>query len=308
MNRLALLSLAAALCACKVPPTTDVCSPNPCTQENRNVCVAEAGEARCLCNEGHLPRPNGACEAVGAGNCPEHGGDVSEPDDCLAKANAVTLGVTQNLTIDPPGDYDFFGFDGAEKTVYSASAQAQGTLYPRIDVFDANGTWLGADERAGTARLAFRTRGSGSYYFRVSHSPVDPSVGVGAYAVTLQSLGAEDHGDSATEASPIGVFGPGSTVTSTGGTFLYPDDQDWFSFDADTTHTYRLTFDVTQTVPRVAVFFSGKLDTPLFTAQGASFDFGFPPQNLGGANSGRVYLVLYAPRTLGNYSFSVTSN
>jgi len=68
--------------ACVVKKADDnPCDPNPCNQAHRSVCVEEAGEARCLCDEGFITRPNGACEAVGPSNCAEHGGDAAEPDD-----------------------------------------------------------------------------------------------------------------------------------------------------------------------------------------------------------------------------------
>lgn len=307
MRRLLLLPLVCAT-ACKVTPPANPCDPNPCVTANRTVCVADSGQAKCLCDDGFIPRPSGACEPVGANNCPEHAGDAAEPDDCLVKAVSTPVGTTRNQTIDPPGDYDFFRFDGAEKNVYAVDVTPGGALLPRIDVFDSNGTWLNSVEHVGATRLAFRTGGAGAYYFRVMHSPLDPSVGTGTYSVTLTGLGPEDYGDNATEAGVIFPAAPNQTVTPISGNFLYAGDQDWFAFDVSTTVAYRITFDATRTVPQVAIFYSGRLTTPVFTGQGSSLEYDPRPADLNNATTGRVYLVLYAPATLGAYTFAITSS
>src|SRR4051812_7961441 len=110
-----LLVLSLGGCKSKNHSLDDPCSPdapNPCDQTNRNLCVNEAGQPRCLCNAGFLPRPSGQCEPVDGNNCPEHPGDSAEPDDCLARAQLISTnnGGPKQQSIEPPGDYDYFNF------------------------------------------------------------------------------------------------------------------------------------------------------------------------------------------------------
>ena len=309
MNRLvrpALLVLALHTTACIVHSTDDShpCEPSPCTQANRSVCVEEAGEARCLCDSGFVSRPSGACELVSASNCAEHSGDAAEPDDCQARAHPLSSGGTaQEQSIDPIGDYDFFQFTTTARSVYALTAKAQGSLLPRVDVFDQGGEWLGSSEAPGRAELFFKARVASVHFARVSHSPVDPSAATGAYTLTLTSLGAEDHGDSPDEATHLTPESASTTTPSSiPGRFEYSRDEDWFTFSGDAGRTYQLLFDSTRTVPALAVFSSANLRQPLFTAQQADVSFALP-------SSGTFFIVLDPPQsTAGTYAFNFLVN
>ncbi|MFL5343256.1 MAG: calcium-binding EGF-like domain-containing protein [Hyalangium sp.] len=304
----ALLLVAALHATACVVNTTDTssCDPNPCTEANRGVCIEEAGEARCLCDTGFIARPSGACEAVGPSNCAEHAGDLSEPDDCQARAHPLSSGGPQvQQTIEPIGDYDFFQFNATARNVYSLTVKADGALMPRLDVFDQGGAWLTSAEAPGHVTLYFKARVTSSHFARVSHSPVDPSVATGSYTLAFNSLGTEDHGDSPDDTTHIS---PDSITTSTpssfSGRFEYPGDEDWFSFSGSAGHTYRLNFDPNQTVPPVAVFASSNLHQPLVTAQSPSVSF-FAPAN------DTFFIVLDPPQSLsgpGGYAFNLLVN
>ncbi len=302
-----LLVLASSLhgAACIVKGGDDTpCDPNPCTQANRGVCVAEAGEARCLCDTGFIARPSGACELVSASNCAEHAGDAAEPDDCSARARPLpSSGPSVHQTIDPVGDYDFFQFNASARDVYALSVTAEGSLMPRVDVFDQGGVWLTSAERPGRVELFFKARVSSPHFARVSHSPVDPSVATGGYSLSFKSLGQEDHGDFAEEATSISPDPTNTTSPrSVFGRFEYPLDEDWFTFSGSQGRTYRVLFEAPPVAPRVvpamAVFAGSNLRQPLFTFQSANAVFTLPA-------SGTFFIATAPPQsTEGSYAFN----
>lgn len=292
--------------ACIVTDNSDhnPCDPNPCTQANRSICVPEAGDARCLCDEGFIARPSGACEPVSASNCAEHAGDAAEPDDCFVRAQPIAGGGPSiRQTIDPIGDYDFFQFSTSARELYSISVTAEGSLMPRVDVFDQAGVWLTSAEKPGRVELFFKARVSSPHFARVSHSPVDPSVGTGGYTLSFKSLGQDDHGDFAEEATsispdPAGTTNPGSIF----GRFEYPSDEDWFTFRGEQGRTYRVLFDTNRTVPAMAVFSGANLRQPLLTFQTANVSFTLP-------STGTFFIATAPPQdSEGSYAFNFLVN
>ncbi len=295
-----LLALHGAGCVVKDAPDAS-CNPNPCREANRGTCVVEAGEARCLCDAGFISRPSGVCEPVGASNCAEHGGDSFEPDDCVARAQPLTSnGPARQQTIDPVGDYDFFQFTTTARHVYSINVKASGALLPRVDVFDQGGVWIAAAEAPGQAQFFFKARVSTPHFARISHSPLDPSVATGGYSLTFNSLGQEDHGDfaeDATRATPDHF--ETATPNSHYGRFEYPRDEDWFTFTASSTREYRLSFEGgSRLIPAVAVYSASNLNQPLFTDQNATVYFSVPA-------GGTAFIVIYSPKgEEGSYAFN----
>ena len=278
------------------------CEPNPCREANRTTCVVELKEARCLCDAGFIARPSGACEPVSASNCAEHGGDTFEPDDCLARAQPLASNSgTRQQTIDPAGDYDFFQFSAAARELFSISVRVDGgALMPRVDVFDQGGEWLAAGEDPGRTDFFFRADVASIYFARVSHSPVDPSVGTGGYSLSFNSLGEEDHGDFAEDATRLTPeFFETTNPASHYGRFEYPRDTDWFTFSASSSREYRLSFEAgTRIVPAVAVYSGSNLNQPLFTDQNATVYFSVPA-------GGTAFVVVYSPNNSeGSYAFN----
>jgi hypothetical protein len=306
MNR-PLLSLLLATSAlhgtgCVVGDAPDrSCDPNPCTEANRTTCVIEGSEARCLCDPGFISRPSGACEAVSTSNCAEHGGDSFEPDDCLARAQAVSgSSASRQGTIDPAGDYDFFQFNANANHVYSINVKASGALLPRVDVFDQGGVWRAAGEGPAELKFYFKARVGSPHFARISHSPLDPSAGTGGYSLSFNSLGQDDHADLAENATRLTPeYFETTAPTSNYGRFEYPGDEDWFTFSASSTREYRLSFEGgTRIVPAVAVYSSGNLNAPLFTDQNATVYFSVPA-------GGTAMLVIYSPqKSEGSYAFN----
>ncbi len=294
----------AVLCACTVrPKPADPCNvdgKSPCTEPNKSMCANEDGNARCLCNNGFLARPNGVCEPVGATNCPEHAGDGAEPDDCMARARSFQPGdSTRAQSIEPVGDYDFFTFNATAKNIYVITVKPEGSLAPRIDLFDQGGTWLAYDERVGQVELAYKAKVSAPHFFRVSHSPADPSVAIGGYSVSLIGGGADDHGDTPGESTAIApaVYPEnGSPIT---GRLQFPGDQDWFSFSGSSTQSYRITFDTSRgMVPNVALYSGQNADAPRWTAQQSIIDFDLPSSDTA------RFVVYSSAREMGSYAFT----
>ncbi|MFL5321702.1 MAG: hypothetical protein ACJ790_18715, partial [Myxococcaceae bacterium] len=174
------LALTACVLACTVKsrPPPDPCAPNPCTDANKTTCVVENATARCLCAQGFVARPSGACEAVTAANCPQHPGDSAEPDDCMTAAKPIkTTDQPRSQTIEPVGDYDFVQLTAENNFVYNVTVKAAGSpVLPRIDAFDQGGVWLSGIDGPGIAVLSFKAHYAGPHFLRVSHSPLDPSV------------------------------------------------------------------------------------------------------------------------------------
>jgi hypothetical protein len=276
------------------------CSINPCNEANRNRCVEEGGVSRCVCNAGYVARPGGACEEVSSANCPEHSGDPAEPDDCTSRARSLPMGKsTIAQTIDPAGDYDFARFEGKEGTIYELTVQGSGTLMPRIDAFDQGGQWLGSEEKQTKAVLRLKSRVTAQVFARVSHSPVDPSIGTGGYTLSLAELGLEDHSDvpaAATALAPSDASAGLPPVVR--GKLELSGDQDWFTFTGLTSQSYRLTFDPTEVVPQVALHAGADSTSPRWTVQQSVTDFEVP------ANEA-LFLRISDPGAVGDYSFTL---
>lgn len=282
------------------PPQQNVCDPNPCTELRKNLCVVENGNARCLCNAGFVSRPNGSCEELSTSNCPEHGGDADEPDDCQAKARALTTtGNGRARSISPAGDYDYFRFDAVQGDIYTATVVSDGPVYPRIDAFDQGGIYLAGIEQLQRARLSFKAATTAPHFLRVMHSPLDPSIAEGDYTITLVNAGTDDVGDrpqGSTLIAPDVAGTPSPRVFS--GRFEYSADQDWYGFSATTGTRYTVLFDTGKTVPTVALFRSADATEPEFVTTQASLEFFVP-------TSGTVYLAVYPPAAEeGSYAFT----
>jgi hypothetical protein len=287
------------------PPAKNPCDPSPCTQQGKTTCVNENGTARCLCDPGTVARPSGACEPVSAANCAEHPGDAFEPDDCLSRAAPLALSSQRQQSIEPIGDYDFFKLDATLRHVYTVTVEpGQGSLMPRVDVFDQAGVWMTSQDGRPKAQVSFKARATAPYYVRMSHSPVDPSAATGLYALSLSSLGQEDHGDSSTEPTNIiadvGGTAPSSLRTHSG-KLEYGQDVDWFALAATQGYTYRIDFKNLSGyyVPTLAGFTREDVKEPFLTIRNSFVE-------IRAATTTTLYLVMYSPQgDTGSYAFQV---
>ncbi|PTL78297.1 hypothetical protein [Vitiosangium sp. GDMCC 1.1324] len=305
LSRLSLLPLAAVLgtgCLVSTGPDTpkDPCSPNPCTQGDKTLCVNEDGNARCLCKQGTVLRPSGVCEPITTANCPEHSGDSSEPDDCLSRAKVLaTENASRQQSIEPVGDYDFFRIDGTLNTVYSVTVEpGQGSLMPRVDIFDKEGLWITSQDGRPKAQVGFKARATGAYYVRVSHSPMDASAATGLYSLAYSSLGQDDHGDASDKATTVvpDVGGATSPVDHYG-RLEYGQDVDWFSIAVTQGSTYRIEFRTDRAVPSLAAYTAQDVKTPFLTTRNSYVE-------ITAASTTTLYLALYSAQSEpGSYVF-----
>lgn len=284
-------------------PEKNPCEPNPCTQQGKTTCANENGTARCLCEPGTVARPSGVCEPVTTANCAEHAGDDYEPDDCLSRATSLTLGGTpRQQSIEPIGDYDFFKLDATLRHVYTVTVEpGQGSLMPRVDVFDQAGVWQTSQDGRPTAKVSFKARATAPYYVRMSHSPVDPSAATGLYSLSVASLGQEDHGDSSSEATNISAdMGGTASPTTRHGKLEFGQDVDWFALPATQGYTYRIDFKTTgYYVPTLAGFTREDVKQPFLTIRNSFVE-------IRAATTTTLYLVLYSPEgEVGSYGFQV---
>lgn len=308
LSRFLFLPLAAVLgTGCVVNPDPDPqgdpCDPNPCTEGDKTWCVNEDGNARCLCKQGTVQRPNGVCEPLTTLNCPEHTGDSSEPDDCLSRAVTLASDATtqRQQSIEPVGDYDYFRVDGTLRTVYSVTVEpGSGALMPRVDVFDQGGVWITSQDGRPKAQVGFKARATAPYYVRVSHSPFDPSAATGQYALTLTPVGEDPHGDSANDATTIVPdVGGTSSPTDRFGRLEYDQDQDWFAVSATQGVTYRIEFDTSRVVPALAGFTSQDVNNPFHTWSNSFVE-------IRAESTTTLYLVMYSDEgQTGGYAFRV---
>lgn len=309
MRAPALAALLAAGCAYvpPEPPGPNPCDPNPCAQAHRTVCSNQAGLPVCLCDPGYLPRPAGGCEAVTEANCPTHAGDSAEPDDCLANARAIAAGeAARSQSVDPVGDYDFFALTTSAANVYLATASPAGSLAPRIDLFDASGGHVSSAEYSaalGFARLGFRADYGGVYYLRVSHSPLDPSVGSGGYSFFVGSGGVDEYGNTRLSAAAIAAVQAGQANAAHAGAFQYDADEDWLAFSATASVQFTVSFDPGQVVPQMEIYTDAG-DLPLAVVRQAAASMIFSAAQLGSTN--KVYLRLLSPPGGGSYQFDLT--
>jgi hypothetical protein len=306
LSRLLFLPLSALLgtgCLIDTGPHTvkDPCDPNPCTQGDKTTCVNEDGNARCLCKEGTVARPSGACEAVTAANCAEHPGDSAEPDDCLARAATISSsGPQRQQSIDPIGDYDFFRLEATAQNIYSVAVEpGPGSLMPRVDVFDQGGVWISAHDGRPKAQVAFKARATAPHYVRVSHSPMDPSAATGVYAINVASLGQDDYGDTPGDATIVAPDVSGTTPTNRNGHIQFAQDEDWISFSVTQGTRYRIEFDTTRFIPALAGFTRDNTKEPVFTSRNSFVEFVAP-------SSTTLYIDFYSPNgETGSFGYRV---
>jgi len=177
-----------------------------------------------------------------------------------------------------------------------------------VDVFDQGGLFRTSSETPGRTELFFRANAAAPYFVRVSHSPVDPSVGTGGYTLSFKSLGQEDHGDfpdEATSLTPDAASTP--SPRSNFGRFEYPRDVDWFRFGVSQGRTYRLLFNSGDTstpraVPAVSIYAGSNFRQPVIVSQSTEVTFTAPV-------SDTVFVLMSPPQGIeGSYEFRFLVN
>lgn len=171
---------------------------------HQTVCTVNNGVATCSCEAGWLPGPNGGCMPMQAPDCStQHGGDAQEPDECPSLAGSLVAGLTQQHTLAPAGDVDWYQFRPTAGHVVEVSVAdlAGGSM---LDVFRADAVTPLAVDHSGLSpvvRFVVPSTNASPLYARVSSAT---GGGNDVYEVTLQDLGVDDLPDSLASAQPLG--------------------------------------------------------------------------------------------------------
>lgn len=202
----------------------DPCDPNPCTDANKTMCSVNAmQQAECSCDTGYQEDANGACVLIPPPMCTnQHStGDMYEPDECISLATPFPMNTTQDHSIQPAGDVDFYRVTVQQGEIISLAETTSTDVY--YTLYDTNG--MTVLYNTGYETLLWEFDVAGTYYIKARHSS---SSRTGNYSVTLTSLGQDDHGDTPATGTPI--------TPTTGpmmGTFETRGDVDVFALNVD---------------------------------------------------------------------------
>jgi len=157
--------------------------------------------------------------------------DIGTDDhgNSASTATPLPLGPT-GLTgrIVPAGDIDFFALDAVATHAYNISTTGIDTY---LYLYAPDGTTL--LKESDPVPVYLYAPQSGTYYVAVRHAS---STGTGQYTITVEDVGADDHGNDASSASLAFTSGIGVD-----GVINYPGDDDWFKFEATANHLYSIT-------------------------------------------------------------------
>ncbi len=151
--------------------------------------------------------------------------------DSMAGATSLTVGAPLATGfIELPADVDYFSFTATASRIYRFTCNPSAALVGcAVRVLNSTGTLLAA----GSTSVAFEAPAAGLHYVEVKASSSSYS---GSYTYVVEDIGADDHGDTITAATPISAFGTAAT-----GTIELAADVDYFSFTAVAGKLYRFT-------------------------------------------------------------------
>jgi hypothetical protein len=115
--------------------------------------------------------------------------DEYEPDDIMAQANAILLGVPQTHGIHEPGDRDWVFFEAVEGQTYVVeTSHLQGGMDTIIHLYDEEGEKLAEnDDHAGdqASRITWRARSSATLYVAVEDYYGDEATPEMGYTISV---------------------------------------------------------------------------------------------------------------------------
>jgi hypothetical protein len=168
-------------------------------------------------------------EDVGAD---DHGNDAAHATP------AYTSGVGVDGVINYPGDDDWFSFQADANHIYSINTayRAPSTSFDSyVYVYDINGTTV--LKESDPVPMVWSGSVAGTYYVRVRH--YYSTYTDYYYTLTITDLGTDDCGSGAsTSCLVVAGAPPGTGVT---GHIEVAGDDDWWAFDATSTHIYKCT-------------------------------------------------------------------
>ena len=155
-------------------------------------------------------------------------------DELLDAATPVDIGVSVQGELEYADDRDFFTFEATGGQYYELDVTL-GTLRDSVlDVYDADGNPLAGNDDYGdstASRLIWQAPGTGPYHVEVTS--FDTGTGTYTLTITLSDI-TDDHPNSTANATPVELG------AATQGELDYPDDGDFFAFDATEGEFYEL--------------------------------------------------------------------
>ena len=145
-------------------------------------------------------------------------GDGHDHGDDRSSATVVTLPSETAGRIDPGSDVDYFRFEVSETS--EVIIETTGDLGPDLTLEYDNGRVTPSQWRIR------RSLSAGTYYVRVES---DDSATTGAYTLRLAVVGADDHGDDRSTATPVAL------PSNTEGGIDHYTDVDYFQFEVSET-------------------------------------------------------------------------
>lgn len=154
--------------------------------------------------------------------------------DSIGTATAITAsGTAANARIDYGTDIDVFSFQATANHIYQFSCGSSANAYLcQLTLKDSGGATIATATSGSSTAIARTLSTAGTYYVEVTTSY---SSYIGQYTYTLQDLGTDDHGDSATAATPLTVG-----AAPTNGVINIATDHDFFSWTATSGTGYHI--------------------------------------------------------------------
>ena len=157
----------------------------------------------------------------------DHGDDPTHATD-------VIVGEKVTGNIDYETDADYFRFQAEAGQAYQIEVADQTLDYPRVTLYQSDGTTRAGGYSGGQwgSDIRWRVSDSGVYYLVV----VSPQGNIGAYSLTVNAIasGGDDHGDDALTATAVSL---GKVLDGTLDNSL---DRDYFRFEAEANQTYNM--------------------------------------------------------------------
>ncbi|MGC4119685.1 MAG: hypothetical protein QM765_34960 [Myxococcales bacterium] len=147
--------------------------------------------------------------------------------DTASEAALLTPGVKASGEVQYTSDVDFFSFPTVPGGVYRVDLASSVNLLVRLLM--PNGTTELQYAYTGQS-MTFGATDGGPYYLSVS-SYYGP---IGTFTLTVTQVGTDDHGNTATLATPLALG------TAASGVLEYRGDQDWFAVSLTAQHVYRV--------------------------------------------------------------------
>ncbi|QRK12236.1 hypothetical protein JQX13_20670 [Archangium violaceum] len=172
------------------------------------------------------------------------GDDHGDTEDAATPVTASPTASTEGR-FELPEDQDVLSFQAQAGHIYQFTCASDNATC-NVSFLDADGSMLRSisappppsdgTPAMRTAVLQYKFGKAGTYFVRLLGA--NPKSLTSQYHWTLMDQGVDDHGDSLASATAINP-----ATTPTGATLEFVGDEDWFSFQAQATQTFRLSCD-----------------------------------------------------------------